>query len=332
VTHPQFYPVRLALRQRKNALARNLLHTDLASQPENAEGWLLLSRTASSTNAKRFYLLRAIQAEPGSATIRRELHLVIHQTRLAQHSATTEVTPKPTPRQMFWLGSTLLLLLVWLAIGFFRYPFPLNFTLATAAPIKNQLSAIEKNAEIGTAIAGQDWAELTGGAVSAVLKPALLALVTPYPSETALPTPTELAPAEVSAPVPLWYSSLPIALSQPGEHWIEVDLSEQKAYAWAGEQLQNSFVVSTGTWLTPTVIGTFRVYVKYVSQDMSGADYFLPGVPYVMYFYEGYALHGTFWHSNFGTPMSHGCVNFAPSDAEWLYNFADVGTQVYVHE
>jgi len=326
VTHPHFYPVRLALRQRKYALARNLLHTDLASQPESAESWLLLARTASSANAKRFYLLRAIQAQPGSATIRRELHLAIRQSRLAQHGATAVATPKPAPRQMFWLRSIILLLLVWLAIGFFRYPFLLNFTLATAAPIKDQLSKIEKSAEIGTPIAEQGWAELAGGAVSAVLK-----LVTPYPSETALPTPTEL-PTEVSASAPLLYSSLPIALSQPGEHWIEVDLSEQKTYAWAGEQLQNSFVVSTGTWLTPTVIGTFRIYVKYISQDMWGADYYLPGVPYVMYFYEGYALHGTFWHNNFGTPMSHGCVNFSPADAEWLFNFADVGTQVYVHE
>ena len=42
---------------------------------------------------------------------------------------------------------------------------------------------------------------------------------------------------------------------------------------------------------------------------MSGPGYYLPGVPYVMYFYQGYGLHGTYWHDNFGQPMSHGCVN-----------------------
>jgi lipoprotein-anchoring transpeptidase ErfK/SrfK len=49
-----------------------------------------------------------------------------------------------------------------------------------------------------------------------------------------------------------------------------------------------------------------------------------------MYFYQGYALHGTYWHSNFGQPMSHGCVNMRTPDAEWLYQFAPVGTAVRV--
>ena len=65
---------------------------------------------------------------------------------------------------------------------------------------------------------------------------------------------------------------------------------------------------------------------------MSGPGYYLPDVPYVMYFYDGYGLHGTYWHSNFGTPMSHGCVNLSIPDAEWLYNWADVGTLVNIHD
>jgi lipoprotein-anchoring transpeptidase ErfK/SrfK len=64
----------------------------------------------------------------------------------------------------------------------------------------------------------------------------------------------------------------------------------------------------------------------------SGADYYyLPNVPHVMYFYGGYGLHGTYWHNNFGTPMSHGCVNLSQTDAEWLYNWASVGTKVVTH-
>ncbi|MCC6261641.1 MAG: L,D-transpeptidase family protein [Anaerolineales bacterium] len=116
-----------------------------------------------------------------------------------------------------------------------------------------------------------------------------------------------------------------------GVHWIDVDLSQQRVYAYAGDTLVNSFIVSTGTWLTPTVTGSFKIWVKLRSSDMSGPGYYLPDVPYVMYFYKDYGLHGTYWHNNFGTPMSHGCVNLSIPDAEWIYNFSAVGTVVNVH-
>ena len=102
-------------------------------------------------------------------------------------------------------------------------------------------------------------------------------------------------------------------------------------YAYAGNDVLNSFLVSTGTWLHPTVTGAYHIYVKLRYTDMSGPDYYLPNVPYTMYFFQGYGLHGTYWHHNFGTPMSHGCVNLSIPDAEWLYNFASVGTLVNVH-
>jgi len=114
--------------------------------------------------------------------------------------------------------------------------------------------------------------------------------------------------------------------------WIDVDLSEQRTYAYENDQIVRSFVVSTGTWQYPTVTGTYQIYVKYRAADMSGPDYYLPDVPYVMYFYKGYGLHGTYWHNNFGTPMSHGCVNLATDDAGWLFDFASVGTIVHVHQ
>jgi lipoprotein-anchoring transpeptidase ErfK/SrfK len=128
----------------------------------------------------------------------------------------------------------------------------------------------------------------------------------------------------------------PTAAPSPGEvtggtHWIDVDLSQQMVYAYAGDTVVNSFVVSTGTWMTPTVTGKYKIWIKLRYSDMSGPDYYLPNVPYVMYFYKGYGLHGTYWHNNFGTPMSHGCVNLSIPDAEWLYNFAYEGTVVNVH-
>lgn len=111
---------------------------------------------------------------------------------------------------------------------------------------------------------------------------------------------------------------------------ILVILSEQMVYAYEGGQLLRQTRVSTGLPGTPTVTGEFQVYVKYVAQLMSGPGYYLPNVPYVMYFYQGYGLHGTYWHSNFGQPMSHGCVNLPTPEAEWLFNWAPVGTRVVV--
>ncbi len=162
---------------------------------------------------------------------------------------------------------------------------------------------------------------------------------TPTATETPTPTDTPVPPTDTPVPPP----PPPPPSEQPGgnvtlpgdvsgdERWIDVDLTNQRTYAYQGGTLVNSFIVSTGTWQHPTVTGEYRVYVKYRYADMSGPGYYLRDVPYVMYFYKGYGLHGTYWHHNFGTPMSHGCVNLPTSDAAWLYNWASVGTVVYVH-
>ncbi len=111
---------------------------------------------------------------------------------------------------------------------------------------------------------------------------------------------------------------------------IIVDLSDQRIYAYQDGQMVRTTAVSTGLPGTPTVLGDYNVYWKLTSQTMQGPGYYLPGVPWVMYFYQGYAIHGTYWHSNFGRPMSHGCVNLPTPEAEWFFNFAEVGTAVRV--
>jgi LysM repeat protein len=112
---------------------------------------------------------------------------------------------------------------------------------------------------------------------------------------------------------------------------VVVDLSDQMVYAYQDGVLVRSLQVSTGLPGSETVLGDYKVYSKLESQRMVGPGYDLPGVPYVMYFYQGYALHGTYWHHNFGHPMSHGCVNMPTPEAEWFYNnFVDVGTPVHV--
>ncbi len=124
-------------------------------------------------------------------------------------------------------------------------------------------------------------------------------------------------------------ASAPSPPSGDGKRFL-VDLSEQRLYAYEGDALVRTTLVSTGIWRYPTVTGTYYVYLRYTSADMSGPDYFLPDVPYVMYFYKGYGLHGTYWHNNFGTPMSHGCVNMPTAEAEWAYYWSDYGTPVIV--
>ncbi len=134
----------------------------------------------------------------------------------------------------------------------------------------------------------------------------------------------------------------------PGEKWIEVNVTTQQVTAWEGDKSVMSFTASTGLPNTPTVLGKFNIYWKLSSTLMVGPNYYLPEVPYTMYFYAGYALHGTYWHSNFGQPMSHGCVNLETSQAKQLFDWAspvippgqtDVvategnpGTLVVVHE
>ncbi len=137
------------------------------------------------------------------------------------------------------------------------------------------------------------------------------------------PTPEAATPGAETTPPPGTVAA--------GVHWIDVNLTQQRVYAYAGDTLVNSFLVSTGTWLHPTVTGQYHVYVKLRYTDMSGPDYYLPNVPYTMYFFQGYGLHGTYWHHNFGTPMSHGCVNLSIPDAAWLYDFSSVGTLVSIH-
>ncbi|MDZ8030861.1 MULTISPECIES: L,D-transpeptidase [unclassified Nostoc] len=119
-------------------------------------------------------------------------------------------------------------------------------------------------------------------------------------------------------------------ISQP--RWIEIDLSEQRLRAWEGHKLVYSYRISGGKRSTPTPIGRFRINSKYRTHRMRGRGYNIPDVPYTMYFYRGYAIHGAYWHNRFGTPVSHGCVNLPVKQARNLYNWAKNGTLVVVRK
>lgn len=109
------------------------------------------------------------------------------------------------------------------------------------------------------------------------------------------------------------------------EKWVEVDLTNQRVRAWEGNRLIYEFVVSTGKrqFGTATPTGAYRIWIKLRSTKMSGGSgstyYYLPNVQCTQYFNNGYALHGCYWHENYGHPMSHGCINMRNEDACTLF-------------
>jgi hypothetical protein len=125
---------------------------------------------------------------------------------------------------------------------------------------------------------------------------------------------------------------------QTGDKEVVVSLGAQRLWAYEAEQSILATFVSTGTaetWEVETPIGQWRILVKLPKETMTGTvngePYRVEDVPYVMYFTdEGHALHGTYWHNNFGAPMSHGCVNLPMDVAEWMYRWAPEWTAVTI--
>ena len=151
------------------------------------------------------------------------------------------------------------------------------------------------------------------------------------PSSVITPLFPIVTPSKTLAP-----SNAPVSPPADGK-WIDVDIGEQTITAYMGHTALKTVLVSTGVASHPTVIGQYKIYVKVPSQSMRGGSkfshdyYYLPGVPSVMFFFDGYAIHGTYWHNNFGHPMSHGCVNLSLEDAKWFFGWAEVGTIVVTH-
>jgi lipoprotein-anchoring transpeptidase ErfK/SrfK len=112
--------------------------------------------------------------------------------------------------------------------------------------------------------------------------------------------------------------------------WIEVILSQQRLNAWQNGRIVMSSAISSGVSAHPTLRGMFKIYVKYRSTRMRGPGYNLPGVPYTMYYSGSYAIHGAYWHHNFGHPMSHGCINLPVPFSRLLFLWAPVGTTVVI--
>ena len=161
-----------------------------------------------------------------------------------------------------------------------------------------------------------------------------------YDDELFVPPPTLEEPDDAEGLAP---SGWGVGTFGPGPQqgaWKEIviSISQQALWAYEENEMVISSYVSTGTAEVPetvTPIGNWSILSKYDVQDMEGTIsneyYFVEDVPNVMYFDNlGNALHGAYWHNNFGTPMSHGCVNLPLDIAAWMYSWAPVGTAVTV--
>lgn len=322
--------------------ARQLLEAAIHSDAQDPRPWLLLAGIAATPRERRVMLAQAKRLD-------------------ASQPATTPAVPGQTTARRrrrsssrAGLGLILLLMLVGLValVGF--HP---NGRALVANMAGNSSNAAEEIPAPSEA-AGQVPTQIAGVALPASPVPsvesspvfptkAIAIGGAPLPTwtPTPLPTPT-LAPTLTPSPTPEPSATpepIPLSLGQAsprppgvgeGERWIDVNLATQTLVAYEGDVPVFETLVSSGTWEFPTVTGQFRTYMKYESQTMNGYllgyDYYLPDVPYVMYFYKDYAIHGTYWHSNFGTPMSHGCVNVSTPDAGWLFSWAPIGTLVNV--
>ena len=321
--------------------------------PDREDAWLWLA-AVSNPRASVDYLKHALEIAPQSERARKGMHWAIkrlrqstppspppvHVSHAASAAALTLPVSQPvtTPTQRGLQFTTLQWTLIVMIVGLLLVAISIN-------PLQNSFDipayaqslpffelAVEKPTETPLP---SDTPTVTPS-----LTPLPTDTPTALPTETATPLPTDtptVLPTDAPTAEPTKTKKpkdpLPADMPDVGQHerWIDVDLSKQQVYAYEGTDLLQTFIVSTGTYLHPTVTGQYHIYAMYESAPMWGPDYYLPGVPYTMYFYEGYALHGTYWHNNFGTPMSHGCINLQTDDAEWLFYWSSIGTLVNIH-
>jgi lipoprotein-anchoring transpeptidase ErfK/SrfK len=321
--------------------ARRFAQLAASLDPQNEEPWLILAALSTPKSSIR-HLNRALKINPQSLRARNGLAWAIGKLRDrssdSPHNSYPLVCKPVSPAEYIqtkgYVGSLIFIAFLLLSGFVLWYQVPYVTTVFKHEDLLPVIQA-QVNKETRTPTPTFTYTPTPTFTPTSTLTatPTATSTSTQAPSKTPKPTPkpTKKPNSNKVTKVKVQVAKRPKGVSQ-NENWIDVDLSSQTAHALTGDSQMKSFVVSTGTWLHPTVVGTFRIYVKYRYANMSGPGYFLPNVPYVMYFYKDYGLHGTYWHHNFGVPMSHGCINFKTPDAAWLFNFASLGTIVNVHQ
>jgi lipoprotein-anchoring transpeptidase ErfK/SrfK len=344
-----------AARAGKNAEARYFFESALKLAPGQPDALLWLAYFAGGGHASLVYLARLLQADPANWRARAAVGWARERAR---PQAAVALPARPSNPSRALVGLLALLLVSLMSVAFTRGALNLPLPTVTQARLIASPTFLPANTPLpapsDTPLPAPSATPPELSSPTVPLSPtSRLPLLTPtsaaggrrvYQTVTPAPAlraePTRLSSSQAQdkvltqtvAPPPSLPTALPTMSIGDSFRWIDVDLSEQRLIAYQGNEPARSVLVSTGLPRTPTVTGRFQVYVKYKAVRMSGPGYNLPNVPHTMYFYRDYALHGAYWHTNFGRPMSHGCVNLPLADAEWLYDWASVGTLVVVHE
>lgn len=336
--HALCVEARAALAAGRKPEARRLARQAAKLAPQQEEPWLLLAAMATPA-ASLAYLKEALRINPRSTRARKALQWAQARTdgkppARVQAAAKDGKPALALPRiRDLRLNSLALMALAagTVAFALFAWLRPpglddgLRFVSAAAAHSIDGLLATSTPTETAT--------PTTSSTPTATHTPTHTATPSATPSPTPTLTPSPTATATIGADVSgleKHFVELPRGVG-PNERWIDVNLTNQTLEAYEGSTLVRSFVISSGRAGSPTVTGQFKIWIKVRIQDMSGPGYYIRDVPWVMYFYGDYGIHGTWWHNNFGTPMSAGCVNMTVEDSQWMYNWASVGTTVQVH-
>ncbi len=314
------------------AEARHYFSEALRLDPDNEEALLWMAGLTDDPHESLGYLQQVLRVNPQSKRAKAGVAWAQERTT----GTGVDVTPdrRKAHTGLWWIGLPLVLAVMALGVilaldkgdALLRAVFP-----PTATP---------------TATATLTWTPTQTATPTSSATPTATPTATSTPTSTATSTPTATeTPTQTLTPTE---TATPTMTPTPerGNRWIEVDISTQTLIAWEGEVEVFRTVVSTGTTWTPTVLGRYRIHHKLISQTMVGPGYVQPDVPYVQYFYGGYSLHGAYWHNDFGTRRSHGCVNLSVPDSKWLFYWTDPvlpagasqvydavnGTLVVVHE
>ena len=331
-------------RQRENKKVRELCRGILSRDQQNETAWLLLA-SANSPEKSALYLQYASKYLPNSIRIQDALanvrEQISHKTvkppemlrkktdnnpkqaksKTTRNLPTNSIKSKPERKHFGFI----ILVFLCVLIGFGGFLLLSNQNIGLAFAMNDKPSPDMERSE-GSLIKPSKTSTNT-------------ATLTHTPTNTSTPTPTTTTtptntPTLTSTPSPTSTKTQIIPtqiIIITYERWIDVDLLKQMLYAYEEDVIVNSFLISSGLINTPTLAGQYSIYAKYETTVMTGPGYYLPDVPFTMYYYKGYGIHAATWHNNFGTPMSHGCINMRLEDAQWMFNWASIGTLVNIH-
>ncbi|MFO7740796.1 MAG: L,D-transpeptidase [Anaerolineae bacterium] len=127
----------------------------------------------------------------------------------------------------------------------------------------------------------------------------------------------------------------PISPGEPDKQLV-ISIRDQRLTCFEGERYVFHTPISSGVYGLGTPLGEFRIlFQRHTSRMIGGGEddrYDLPGVPFPVYFtWSGVAIHGTYWHNDYGRRHSHGCVNVTSEAARWIFRWVEPRVPYEVH-